>query len=805
MPQNKKQPQRPNSGFRLGIIWVLVLFVIFVFVGQQFLGMRGNGDEQQRPTDTLLTSEFLQAVEQDRVVSVIYDARAYTVTGVYYPAITAGQTGAEAFNEAFGALNTRLSLLQSEGSAQVVGVATKTLSATTLGEQHNYTSTYVGQESLAQLVARHPQITYEVRLGAQWLDILGTVLPILLFGGLLWFFFVQMQRANNQQMGFGKAKAKQALEEHPDVKFSDVAGVDEAVEEMQEIKDFLANPMKYQSLGAKIPRGCLLVGPPGTGKTLLARAVAGEAGVPFFSISGSDFVEMFVGVGASRVRDLFKQAKDAAPAIIFIDEIDAVGRQRGAGLGGGHDEREQTLNQLLVEMDGFDQNDSVVLIAATNRVDILDPALLRPGRFDRQIVVDTPDIKGRERILQVHAKNKPIGSDVDLQRIAALTPGFTGADLMNLMNEAALLTARRNKKIITMQEVTESMERVIAGPERKGRVMNDKTRRTIAYHESGHALVGHLLEHADPVHKISIISRGRALGYTMSIPEEDKVLASLSEMRDQLAVLMGGRVAEEIYCEDITTGASNDLERATKIARSIVTQYGMSTELGTQVFGQPNHEVFLGRDYGNTQDYSEETARRIDDEVARIMREAHDRAYAVLSAHPEQMHLMAGVLLERETVDGDACQALLDNKWDEYLLHEKEIIARRDADEAEARARDARLTNPNWHELDQAAQAPAPLAPAAWPQAALDVSAEQKTSQAVPGEWQQGVPVQAGPAEQPQPAPAPAQNALEPVSAQDTPKMQDVADQAPEPQPTPDQAPEQPLAGNSQEGPDEPR
>jgi cell division protease FtsH len=467
---------------------------------------------------------------------------------------------------------------------------------------------------------------------------------------------------------------------------------------MQEIKDFLANPAKYQSMGAKIPRGCLLVGPPGTGKTLLARAVAGEAGVPFFSISGSDFVEMFVGVGASRVRDLFQQAKEAAPAIIFIDEIDAVGRQRGTGLGGGHDEREQTLNQLLVEMDGFEANSSVVLIAATNRADVLDPALLRPGRFDRQIVVDTPDVKGRQKILEVHSKDKPIGSDVDLSKIAKITPGFTGADLANLMNESALLTARRGKKIITMREVSESMERVIAGPERKGRVLNERTKHTIAYHESGHALVGHLLEHADPVHKISIISRGRALGYTLSIPEEDKMLNSLSEMKDELAVFMGGRVAEEIFCDDVTTGASNDLERASKMARAIVTQYGMSP-LGTQVFGQPNHEVFLGRDYGNTQDYSEETARRIDEEVAKIMKEAHDRAHEILSSHAEQMDLMAAVLLERETVEGEACEALLDNKWDDYLAREGDIIAAKEREEAEARAKDEeRLANPDWRE-----------------------------------------------------------------------------------------------------------
>ena len=701
MPQNNKQPDN-----RSVVIWIIVFFVIAMIAGQQFVslqGSSGNGeDNKPLTTDTLITSEFLQAIEQDRVVSVVYDARNYTVTGTYYPAITAGETGADAFNEAFGALNTKLAMLESRPDGSLTGLSTRSLSATTLGEEHGYTSTYVGQESLAQLVAQHPQITYEVTLPMQWLDILSTILPLLLFGVLIWIFFSQMQKANNQQMGFGKTKAKKAHEERPDVKFDDVAGVDEAVEEMKEIKDFLANPAKYQALGAKIPRGCLLVGPPGTGKTLLARAVAGEAGVPFFSISGSDFVEMFVGVGASRVRDLFQQAKEAAPSIIFIDEIDAVGRQRGAGLGGGHDEREQTLNQLLVEMDGFDSNDSVVLIAATNRSDILDPALLRPGRFDRQIVVDVPDVKGRERILQVHAADKPIGSDVDLKKIASLTPGFTGADLMNLMNESALLTARRGKKVITMQEVTESMERVIAGPERKGRVMTEETRKTIAYHESGHALVGHLLDHADPVHKISIISRGRALGYTMSIPDEDKVLNSLTEMRDQLAVLMGGRVAEEIYCGDITTGASNDLERATKIARSIVTQYGMSP-LGHQVFGQPNHEVFLGRDYGNTQDYSEETARRIDDEVARIMREAHDRAYEILSSRPEQMHLMASVLLERETVDGEECQALLDNKWDEYLAREDEIIARKEAEEAAARARDERLADPNWREKEQAA------------------------------------------------------------------------------------------------------
>jgi len=669
------------------MVMVVILLAVAFFVGSQFMRTGAMGTTV---TDQLITSEFTQAVEQGRVKSVTYSAGDYTVSGTYFPAVTAGATAADAFNSAFDAMNALMATEKDADGKSLAGVGTTTLDPATLGKEHNYTSTYVGSDSLGELLAAHPDISYQVTLPSPFLEIIATLLPILIIGGLLFFFFFKMQQANNSQMNFGKAKTKKAAEERPDVKFSDVAGVDEAVEEMQEIKDFLANPAKYQSMGAKIPRGCLLVGPPGTGKTLLARAVAGEAGVPFFSISGSDFVEMFVGVGASRVRDLFQQAKDAAPAIIFIDEIDAVGRQRGTGLGGGHDEREQTLNQLLVEMDGFESNDSVVLIAATNRADVLDPALLRPGRFDRQIVVDTPDVKGREKILAVHAKDKPIGSDVDLNKIAKITPGFTGADLANLMNESALLTARRGKKIITMREVSESMERVIAGPERKGRVMNEKTKHTIAYHESGHALVGHLLDHADPVHKISIISRGRALGYTLSIPDEDKVLNSLSEMKDELAVFMGGRVAEEIFCDDVTTGASNDLERASKMARAIVTQYGMSP-LGTQVFGQPNHEVFLGRDYGNTQDYSEETARRIDEEVAKIMKEAHDRAHKILADHADQMDLMASVLLERETVEGEACEALLDNKWDEYLAREDEIIAAKEAEEAAARAKDAEM------------------------------------------------------------------------------------------------------------------
>lgn len=665
-PKNFKKPGNKRSNIVTIVVFVAIAIFFMTMISR--MTAPANGISQ---TDQLVTSEFMQAVDQGRVQTVVYDSGAETISGTYYPASTAGSEALSAFNTGIEALNSQLGVMTNGGSRLGI-VSVQDLSMSTLGTQHNYTCTWVGQDSLGELMAVHPEISYRVNLASPWGSILLSLLPILLIAGILFFFFSQMNKANNSQMSFGKAKAKKSVEEHPDVKFSDVAGVDEAVEEMQEVKDFLANPAKYQAMGAKIPRGCLLVGPPGTGKTLLARAVAGEAKVPFFSISGSDFVEMFVGVGASRVRDLFKQAKEASPAIIFIDEIDAVGRQRGAGLGGGHDEREQTLNQLLVEMDGFEPNDSVVLIAATNRSDVLDPALLRPGRFDRQIVVDVPDVKGREKILRVHAENKPMADDVDLSRLAKLTPGFTGADLSNLLNEAAILSARRNKSIINDKEIQESMERVIAGPERKGRIIDQRTRKTIAFHESGHALVGHLLEHADPVHKISIISRGRALGYTLSIPDDDKPLNSRNEMRDQLAVFLGGRVAEEIFCEDITTGASNDLERATKVARSMVMNYGMSSELGVQIFGQPNHEVFLGRDYGNTQDYSEETARRIDDEVARIMKEAHDRAYDILSTHGDQMKLMASVLLERETVDGEECTALLDNRWAEYLQKEQE-------------------------------------------------------------------------------------------------------------------------------------
>jgi cell division protease FtsH len=482
-----------------------------------------------------------------------------------------------------------------------------------------------------------------------WAILIG-LLPWVFLLGFMIFIFMQMQGSGNRVMQFGKAKARMVTKEQPKVTFNDVAGLTEAIEELHEIKDFLQNPDKYRSLGAKIPKGVLLFGPPGTGKTLLAKAVAGEAGAPFFSISGSDFVEMFVGVGASRVRDLFEQAKSHAPAIIFIDEIDAVGRHRGAGLGGGHDEREQTLNQLLVELDGFDTNTGVIVIAATNRPDILDPALLRPGRFDRQIVVDAPDLTGRTAILQVHAKGKPLAPEIDLEVLARRTPGFTGADLANLINESALLTARRRKHQIGMSELEEAIDRVISGPERKSRVMSDEERRLIAYHETGHALVGWCLPMADPVHKITIAARGRSLGHTLALPTHDKYLVRRSELVDQLAMLLGGRTAEELIYTDPTTGASNDIEKATQIARRMVMEYGMSDKLGPMQYGHPAGEVFLGRDYARQQDYSDEVAAFIDNEVRTLITAAHEEARTILEAHSEAMERMVAILLDKETV-----------------------------------------------------------------------------------------------------------------------------------------------------------
>jgi cell division protease FtsH len=635
---DKKDPKRGldpdkldgTTTRRASIISLLIIIALIVYL---IVNMGGSFGTPQ--TKSLTTSEFVAAVQDGRVDTATYATKDGTLSGTYWE--NKGDVGNDSKLE-------------------------------------HYSSTYVGTDNLDDLMQDHSEVKFDVNTSTDdWLEtILISVVPTILIVAVMIYFMNQMQGQNNQAMSFGRTKAKTTEETRPKVKFKDVAGIDEAVEELKEIRDFLKDPDRYHRMGARIPRGVLLVGPPGTGKTLLAKAVAGEAGVPFFSISGSDFVEMFVGVGASRVRDLFKQAKEASPSIIFIDEIDAVGRQRGAGLGGGHDEREQTLNQLLVEMDGFEENEAVILIAATNRPDILDPALLRPGRFDRQVTVDRPDVRGREQILKVHAKGKPIDESIDFAKLAKLTPGFTGADLANLMNEAALLSARRNKDTISQAEIEEAMERTIAGPERKTRVMTEGERKTIAFHESGHALVGHVLENSDPVHKISIISRGQALGYTLQLPTEDHYLETKNGMLDQIAVLLAGRTAEELCCGDITTGASNDLERATKMAREMVTRYGMSEELGTQVFGEAQHQVFLGRDYANHQDYSAETAKRIDDEVERIMREAHMRAQNVLSERKDQLKLMEQVLLERETVEGEAVEALLDNKWDEYLASHPE-------------------------------------------------------------------------------------------------------------------------------------
>ena len=478
-------------------------------------------------------------------------------------------------------------------------------------------------------------------------------LPWLFLAGFMFFMFSQVRSNGNQVMQFGKSKAKEVDEQLPKVTFKDVAGAEEAKEELEEIKEFLKSPEKFNKLGAKIPKGVLLVGPPGTGKTLLARAVAGESEVPFYSISGSDFVEMFVGVGASRVRDLFKKAKESAPSIIFIDEIDAVGRMRGAGLGGGHDEREQTLNQLLVEMDGFESNQGVILMAATNRPDVLDPALLRPGRFDRQVIVDRPDLKGRTQILEVHAKDKPLAKNVNLKTVAKQTPGFTGADLANLLNEAALLAARKDNKRVSIKDIENSIDRVLAGPEKKSQLMSDKEKLIIAYHETGHALVGWALPNADPIHKVTIIPRGRALGYTQALPEDEKYLTSKAELKDKLAMLMGGRVAEEIIFADPTTGASNDIEKATEIARRMVMEFGMSDKLGPMLFGKGSNEVFLGRDYGRQQDYSDQVASSIDDEVKNLLSDAHIIAGKILKKFKKQMETMVKVLIEKETIDKD--------------------------------------------------------------------------------------------------------------------------------------------------------
>jgi cell division protease FtsH len=541
------------------------------------------------------------------------------------------------------------------------------------------------EQSLLNLIDKNNvKTTVHGTGGSSLLSLLTYILPFVLFFGFWIFLMNQMQGGGSRVMNFGKSKAKRMSVDAPKITFRDVAGVDEAVQELHEIKEFLENPKKFQALGARIPKGVLLYGPPGTGKTLLARAVAGEAGVPFFSISGSDFVEMFVGVGASRVRDLFEQAKQNSPCIIFMDEIDAVGRHRGAGMGGGHDEREQTLNQLLVEMDGFEMKDNIILIAATNRPDILDPALLRPGRFDRQVVVDRPDRKGRKHILEVHTRGKPLAKVIDLDALAGQTPGFTGADLANLINEAALLTARQGKREITMHELEEGIMRVIAGPEKKTRVMSEKERLITAFHELGHAIVGHMLPNCDPVHKISIISRGQALGYTISLPTEDKFLTSRAELTDTMAMTLGGRAAEEIVFGEITTGASNDLEKVTETAKQMVMRFGMSERLGPRVFGHDRGQPFLGREFSAEPDYSDEIAREIDDEIRRIVEGAHQTAKDLLTEKREELDRISNILLERETIDAEQFVALLDGRpEDEVFVDEEEPAAAEPAAEPE--------------------------------------------------------------------------------------------------------------------------
>lgn len=547
-----------------------------------------------------------------------------------------------------------------------------------------------------------------------WMSILSSILPMLIIVGLWFMLMNQGGAGGGKVMNFGKSRARRYDEEKLKITFKDVAGAEEAKQELEEVVEFLKHPQKYNDLGAKIPKGVLLYGPPGTGKTLLAKAVAGEAGVPFFSISGSDFVEMFVGVGASRVRDLFDQAKKSAPCIVFIDEIDAVGRQRGAGLGGGHDEREQTLNQLLVEMDGFSANEGIIMIAATNRPDILDPALLRPGRFDRQIVVDRPDIKGRTEILKVHVKGKPIGPDVNLDVIAQRTPGFTGADLSNLVNEAALLTARKDKKAINMPEMEEAAERVIMGPERKSRVISDKEKRLTAYHEGGHTIVGMLLEHTDPVHKVTIIPRGRAGGYTLSLPKEDKYYATRSEMLDELKVLLGGRVAEALVLKEISSGASNDLQRATQLARQMICEYGMSENIGPVTFGHRQDQVFLGRDIARDKDYSEEVAAEIDKEVRSFMEDAYAATEKLLSDNIDKLHVIAKALMEKETLEEEEINQLV--KYGHILTAEEKLQL------VQQSVVDEEATAASVAEADAKAEAPAAEADA--PKAAANADEE---------------------------------------------------------------------------------
>lgn len=653
MPQNNKpQIQQPNP--RTTIISVVLFLLVAFFVGQQFMSM---SESSQGTTDKLVASEFLQAVDQNRVTEVTYGAGDYTVSGTYYPAVTAGDSAADAFNSAIDAMNAGMATLKDPNTGKPLsGVGTQDIESQTLGQEHKFTCTWAGS-SLSDLMAQHPEIKYEVKTPSPWGDILTTLLPIILIGAMLFFLFNQMAKANNSQMNFGKAKAKQSIEERPDVRFADVAGVDEAVEEMQEIKDFLANPAKYQSMGAKIPRGCLLVGPPGTGKTLLAKAVAGEANVPFFSIAGSEFVEMFVGQGAARVRDLFKQAKEKAPCIVFIDEIDTIGKKRdGSGIA-GNDEREQTLNQLLSEMDGFDGSSGVVILAATNRPETLDKALLRPGRFDRRVPVELPDLQGREAILRVHAKDVMMADDIDYKAVARATSGASGAELANLINEAALRAVKCNRRIVTQEDLTESVDVVVAGYQRKNAVLSPHEKEIVAYHEIGHALVAALQSNSAPVTKITIVPRtSGALGYTMQTPEADTVLLSKEEALAKIATLTGGRSAEELIFGSVTSGASNDIEQATKLARSMVTRLGMSETFDMTALETVSNQ-YLGGDAALA--CSAETATKIDKEVVEIIRTAHEKAIGILKDNMDKLHELAKYLLEKETITGDEFMAIL--------------------------------------------------------------------------------------------------------------------------------------------------
>ena len=611
--------RRPSG--RASWLYFLIVCALLAYL---FMNLGGVFDAGKKSTE-LATSSFVTAVKQDRVKTVTYTVADGSVEGQYWK------------------------------KKSEIGKASKLVT---------FTTHYVGSDSLAELMAKHPKTTYIVNTNNPdfWSDMLINALPSLMLIIIVIYFMRQMMGANNKNMQFGKTNAKTNESTRPKVKFSDVAGIDEAVEELEEIRDFLVEPERYRKLGAKIPRGVLLVGPPGTGKTLLAKAVAGEAGVPFFSISGSDFVEMFVGVGASRVRDLFKEAKAQAPSIIFIDEIDAVGRQRGAGLGGGHDEREQTLNQLLVEMDGFGSNEGVVVLAATNRVDILDPALLRPGRFDRQVYVGLPDIKGREEILKIHARNKPLAEDVDLGQVAKGTPGFTGADLENLLNEAALLTGRQDKAAIDKACIDEAVIKVIAGPEKHSRVIPQQERKLTAYHEAGHAVVMRALPQHDPVHQITIVPRGQAGGMTISLPDEDRSYLSREYMIQQIVSLLGGRAAEQLMLGDISTGASNDIQRATSLARRMVGTYGMSEKLGTVAFDTGSDEVFIGKSMGHTRPYSEKTAAEMDSEIRAIIDDAYQKAQDILKTYQRQLTDIAEYLLANETMTGEVFESFFTEK-----------------------------------------------------------------------------------------------------------------------------------------------